>query len=611
MVKRYLLNLNRILNSSHLLKVSMILMAYLYVGQPLILLFGTLYLLACHHRSEIIILMIMVILIMGRNQLFCLTGDHYVITSLNDTSFIATNCNYQIRVYTEEKYRLGDVIKTDHLHHYDRISDNIRYYHDDKVSYLFHIPNLRNDLYHRLWPKEDQLSLFLKDLLFDNFYDGLEFNLSWYFFFQILKSGIAWFTSDRKAVWIAVFSLFNLLGLNYIFLRIALIETLGLFTRRKDLVLIYSGFILILIAPDVIHSYSFIIPFLLRFIYLFKTDLSFKALIAIIQSCFFNSVNLLQIVFFKKMMYLTFFLTVLGLLDLYCSFLPQFVRGDLLLALDWLNQGLIIRGQISWLVLLILFFGLFYFKIKNHLSQLLLVLLLLASNISNIFGSVTFIDVGQGDAILIKTPFNSATILIDTGSPYNYYKLDRFLKRQGIYVIDYLIITHPDNDHSGNVLALFEDYQVKDVILEAKDLSICGLDLLALSHQNGDDTNDRSLVYYLNYDGITFLFTGDISSAVEKDIINHYAYLKPKILKVSHHGSKTATSDYFLASFPFALAIISTSGQYGHPHAEVIERLLKWQLRFLSTKEAGSISFVFTNLFDFYICDNGEFGIIN
>lgn len=610
-MRLHLQNLNRILNSSHLVKVIMIVLLYLYTGKLTVILFGVLYLISCGHLREVAILIILLAALICRASFYQLIGDNFIVTSLHDSYLIAADGNYRIRVFTEKDYRIGDVIKTDNLIRYEKADNDILYYQYGDVSTVFHIPNLRNDLYAKLLMKDDRLSLFLKDILFDEFYGELELCLSWSFFYRILKDIFSWFTDRKKAAAAALFALFNLLGFDYVFLRIAAFECFGLVLKRKDLVLIYSTLTMIFISPSIIHSYSFIIPFIIRFVYLFKSDLSFRALIAIIQSLFFNGVNLVQVLFFSRIMHITFFLAFLGIADLYLPVLPLFVKNDLLVILDAFSNILQLRGRISLVTLILTVCGFKSFRIRSSFGQLSVIFLLIGSNISNIFGSVTFIDVGQGDAILIKAPFNSGTVLIDTGSEYNYYKLDRYLKSKGVYVIDYLIITHPDKDHSGNIGALFADYQINETIIEAQDISLCNLTFKNLNHSEYEDKNDNSLVYYLEFSDISFLFTGDISSSVEKELINNYFYLSPDVLKVSHHGSKTATSNYFLATFSFDLSVISTSGQYGHPHQEVVDRLNDWQIPILNTKDQGSIAFVFTNLCNFYVCAKGEFGIIN
>lgn len=193
----------------------------------------------------------------------------------------------------------------------------------------------------------------------------------------------------------------------------------------------------------------------------------------------------------------------------------------------------------------------------------------------------------QGDSILIKSKTN---ILIDTGSNYNYYKLKKELFNQGIYTIDYLIITHSDEDHSGNIEALKKDFKIKEFLEDGKDI-ISDIKLQYLYVDSYDDENDNSLVYYLYLNHLSFLFTGDISRAVENKLVNKYELGKINILKVSHHGSKSGSSPYFISKILPDYAIISTNGNYGHPHKETMETLDSYLVNILSTKESGTITF--------------------
>ena len=121
-----------------------------------------------------------------------------------------------------------------------------------------------------------------------------------------------------------------------------------------------------------------------------------------------------------------------------------------------------------------------------------------------------------------------------------------------------------------------------------------------------DNDNDNSLIYLLNVNNLNFLFTGDISSNVEKVLVHKYPSLDIDVLKVSHHGSKTASFKLFLGEIMPEFAIISTSGQYGHPAEEVIENLNAYLVRIFNTKEDGDIEIYFTELYNiikYRICD--------
>ena len=107
----------------------------------------------------------------------------------------------------------------------------------------------------------------------------------------------------------------------------------------------------------------------------------------------------------------------------------------------------------------------------------------------------------------------------------------------------------------------------------------------------------------------TFMFTGDISSEVERLLVNYKGPFKIDILKASHHGSNSGNSDYFIANILPEYVIYSTSGQYNHPSTNTIKTMDKYQVKQYSTKEYGDICFVFTKLFSFIKTNNGG-GII-
>lgn len=238
---------------------------------------------------------------------------------------------------------------------------------------------------------------------------------------------------------------------------------------------------------------------------------------------------------------------------------------------------------------------------------------------------ITFLNVGQGDAIFIRTPQNQK-ILIDTGDGKNI--LTELNKVLPFYEtsIDIVLTTHPDADHVGGVPAVLNKYKVGtyvyngqtnttvifheiEKILKQKSIptlvarrgmvfgfsSNCDLEVLfPFLNVSKLETNEASIMSLLNCQSLKVMLTGDASVKDEKLLI---AFGKPSldadILKVGHHGSKTSTSEEFLATTTPQIAIISVgkNNKYGHPNAEVVDRIKSQKIKTLLTMDAGTISF--------------------
>lgn len=238
---------------------------------------------------------------------------------------------------------------------------------------------------------------------------------------------------------------------------------------------------------------------------------------------------------------------------------------------------------------------------------------------------VDFLDVGQGDAVFIQAPGGNQ-ILIDGGP--NKAVLRELSKVMPFYdrTIDIVIESHPDGDHINGLVDVLRRYNV-DYVMESgiesdsaafaeieKNINekkvkkilarrgtriILGngaiLDILFPDRDPaGIDTNDASIIAKLQYGGKSFLFTGDSPQKMEKYLI----LIDPKsidadVLKIGHHGSKTSSSEEFLgyASPEYAVISVGKDNRYGHPHQEVLERLIQFGAKILRTDELGVIKF--------------------
>ena len=236
--------------------------------------------------------------------------------------------------------------------------------------------------------------------------------------------------------------------------------------------------------------------------------------------------------------------------------------------------------------------------------------------------TLTFFDVGQGDAALLKTP-NDKHILIDAGVWSPGYNSGRsiilpHLQSAGIKKLDAIILSHPHADHIGGILDLIEEMPV-DVIYNsgyeydsklyhsylelAKKRSIPTIPLVAGDTLNVDrsilflvlgpdgrtynsDPNEHSVVLNVIYGESEFLFTGDAGEDQEERLLHAYTdLLDTDILKVGHHGSRTSSSLPFLKTVTPDIAVVSLAerNRFRHPHKEALTRLQQSQAELLFT----------------------------
>ena len=238
---------------------------------------------------------------------------------------------------------------------------------------------------------------------------------------------------------------------------------------------------------------------------------------------------------------------------------------------------------------------------------------------------VHFIDVEQADAVAVNLP-DGKILLIDSGceefnSTYSKYLKENVVHTQRTDYIDYLVLSHADMDHVGGTLKLLKNFDIGTVFMPKVGSSSAGYqEILTYVKTNcnyrilGDEftignddyqirflkqladsnTNDASQVIKLECENKSFLFTGDISSSIEDEYISMYgSELDADVLKVAHHGSKTATSQAFLNEVTPEYAVISVGyNSYGHPTDEVLNNLKNCDAEVLRTDKLGNILFV-------------------
>ncbi|MBN2299842.1 MAG: DNA internalization-related competence protein ComEC/Rec2 [Acholeplasmataceae bacterium] len=217
------------------------------------------------------------------------------------------------------------------------------------------------------------------------------------------------------------------------------------------------------------------------------------------------------------------------------------------------------------------------------------------------------IDVGQGDSMLIQS--NDCNIVIDS-----YRNVLPLIRDLGIYHLDYLILTHSDNDHTEEAQNIIDHINISHIIvnpynsypiqsnkissMKSGDQIHCGqLDINFLGPiRKYDDTNNNSLVFKIEFGSKVFLFTGDIEDEAEQDLIQKYGlFLKSDVLKVAHHGSNTSSSEAFIHYVNPSVSLISVgdNNRFGFPNDEVITRLVTKQIIIYRTDNQGTIQYSF------------------
>ena len=238
-----------------------------------------------------------------------------------------------------------------------------------------------------------------------------------------------------------------------------------------------------------------------------------------------------------------------------------------------------------------------------------------------------FIDVGQGDAALIRT--EKGDILIDAGTNSSEDELKAYLDSLGVTDIEYAVFTHPHEDHIGGADMILNTYNVKNVVLpdatatsktfermmDAIEAEKCEVIMAApdKTFKVGDLTctilapigtaytelNNYSVVIRAEYGDTSVLFTGDAEVYAEKEMLERYflkGLLDCDILKVGHHGSDTSSSQAFLDAVTPVHAVISVGegNTYDHPKQEILSRYEAMKLEIHRTDKEGSIVFTTT-----------------
>ena len=265
------------------------------------------------------------------------------------------------------------------------------------------------------------------------------------------------------------------------------------------------------------------------------------------------------------------------------------------------------------------------FKLILPLFIIILSLFLYQTNdTSNYKNQMTihYIDVGQGDCILIQV--NNKNLLIDSGPSSNRKSLLDYLENLNIKKLDYIIATHPHEDHIGNMDTIIRRYNIgsfyspkvthpsttfenmisslvdKNLKINILNRGVTGINLgentsvsvySPLENLYSDNLNDYSPIIKITFLNNSFLFTGDAEISTENTVLSQNENLKCDILKIGHHGSSTSTSPDFITAVNPSVAIISVgkNNPYGHPTPEIISLLNSLNIKTIRTDINGSI----------------------
>lgn len=417
--------------------------------------------------------------------------------------------------------------------------------------------------------------------------------------------------------------------------------------------LIFS--ISLLVNPYYIHEVSFLYSYTISFSILLVGNrisngsyfkrLFLTSLISFIVSFpitiyFFNQINILSV--FYNMLFVPFISMIVYPLSIITYIIPFFepifnvfisLMEFLALKFNSISFSKLIFPSLPRYYYILYIIGVIifiYFYNKKIISVLSILLLALFNYLYPVFFNqnyLMFLDVGQGDSILIHS--KDKTMLVDTGGVMNYsrekwqerknkksltnYVTIPVLKKLGIRKIDYLVLTHGDFDHMGEALKLIKQYRVEDIYLnqgnfnllekkvikkyrhvyqirEKEEIVFGNINIVQINKEFSDE-NDSSSVLLMYYKNKKILLTGDASKKSEEYILNKYNIGKIDVLKIGHHGSKTSTSDELLEELRPSLAIISCgkNNRFNHPHKETIDKLKEYRIKYLRTDISGTI----------------------
>ena len=560
-------------------------------------------------------------------------GDKIKVTGVlkePSTNNIFNNFNYKKYLYNKKIYYIIEASKI------DKIQNNNN-----------HIYTIKNLLYTRI--NSLKSSNYIKALLFgDNKLDkeiktsyqinGISHLFSVSGFHINFITSIIYFYLDRvtynkkiKYITVDIFLVLYLLLCNTTSLLrctvmnilLSINHLLKLNIKKIDIVLL-TLILCIIINPFIIYDIGFIYSYTISFFLIlyknkYKTNnkllkIIYISLISFLVSLPINIYTSYEINFLSIILNIilvpivSLILLPLSLLTLIFPILDNilYLITSILEKISLYTSNINIFKQIlskpSIILIIIYYLVIILILSKNKHYYLILILLIFHKTIPLYNGNleVVMFDVGEADSMLISTPSKKVNILIDTGRGIDINNIIIYLKSIGISKLNYLIITHGDEDHIGGALYLIDNFKVDNVILNKGDYTELEVELIThlknknikytnninkipllgsymylLNTKKFSNENDNSIVTYFEYQKYKFLFMGDSSSKTEEYLINNYNLTNISFLKVGHHGSNTSSSPLFINKINPKVSLISVGRNnfYHHPNKEVLTNL--------------------------------------
>lgn len=551
------------------------------------------------------------------------TYETYKVVEIKKGYCIGKNKGSKILIQTNLDLSFQDEVKVKHvepIHTDDNFTlfsftkynenKNIRF-KTNSIEIIHKSTSLKSRLYNYLKSKPNSsiiLSLYygIHDETIDEIYTmlGYGYMSAYYIVLHLLKRK---YDETKIRRILLVFSI--LFGYFFVFTlslsRFILYQLSTLFFTSKPNQIAFTILCFGLMYPSQVTSISFICPLLLQLVSYFCTEHKWivqKVVLIGLMFIYFKKVNLISLLFFNILRKLYGLIFIFG-----------FIVQDLInLKLPELTIHYAPR------ILFMILFIVFYIQCLKHFKwkYLLILFVPLLEIYCNPFFQVYTLNLGQADCSVIVEPFHKSVVMIDCGQNLYRDNVERiimpFLENKNIHTIDTLILTHDDFDHNGGYDSLKDKIEIKQVIEDSNDkVNVEYPFYLLLSEREAKDTNDSSIISYFTYDHLTYLFMGDASKQIERQLMSEYD-LKADVIKVGHHGSNTSSDPDFLDSLDCKIALISCGykNKYGHPSVETLKALENLHINTLCTSDCGSIAIYSLYHLSFLVTNDGMFGII-
>lgn len=547
----------------------------------------------------------------------------YTISEIKQSYYVAKNQRTRVLVQSDLDLNFKDQIQVDSLEpiHTDdnftlfsftkyNASKNV-FYKTKSIRILKKSTSLKSKLYDYISSQKNSkvlLSLYygIHEDTIDEIYTMLGYGyISAYFIvFNLLKRKY-----EDKKIRISLLILSILFGSFFVFTlsltRFILYQISYLFFKSKSDQIGFTILCFSILYPTQVLSISFVLPILLQLVSYFCTEHKWivqKMVLISVLFIYFKKVDIVSFLLFNLLRKLYGCVFLLGM------FIPDFLTLKI--------PSLTIHYAPQFVFIFI--FIVVYIQCLKHFKWKYMILFLIPflEVFCNPFFQVYTLNIGQGDCSVIVEPFYKSVVMIDCGQSLYRDNVERiifpFLENKNIHTIDTLILTHDDFDHSGGYDHLKEKVKIKQVIKNSKDkVNVEYPFYLLLQERMAKDENDSSIISYFTYDHLNYLFMGDASKEIEKQLMDAYD-LKADVIKVGHHGSNTSSDAAFLDSLDCRIALISAGykNKYDHPSTETLKTLDHLHIHTFCTSTNGSIAIYSLHDFAFVVTNDGLFGII-